>query len=1834
MSVANITTEKIEYFKNRFPKPYSESLYVFACQAAIPLLLSPDLLYNLWNNFKSYFYNGKYETIPYYAVSDLLLSSLCRPVGYKLYKMDEEVRTELRRKQKIDTATEEQIAYFLLQYAERSKTATSKNIYEIHNFAAQYILNAQKLAEEIYNDLVKENKLKDYDKVNLLHVYFQLQTGSETDKGYKIVLQEVESNTQEEGILRIKLPQHLRRLVNRLAFSISEIETEFKVNMTRLSNEEIDFTPLKNVYVLDNTTNELIGLALRGNSIKNISFLKKYESLNKLYLTDNEISDLSPLQNLINISVLDLEKNKISDITVLEHLTNLITLNLLQNKVEDFTVLNKLQRLRSLVSDCVNKIDLKTPYVDKIDFKTPRESVSQNIINGDDRNRSIFITGVEDKFLKIQINVNESGVLDVFILSCLNCKIHIFIDENTKICNFYPVNVENSFLFIVQKQDSKIEKYINPNRFLNSRFMFINNEIELKEHILPYFNDYDEEIQNRIKLLYPEIVIKSQIIQELEDKAGITLTPIDFEKIGYTETKNAYSINENDELIGLNLRSNGLKDISFLENFTTLKKLYLGNNEISDLTPIILLTQLQSLGLNKNKISKITELSGLINLRKLFLKGNNIQNISPLQNLTNLTELVLEENPIVDSFVIKQLINLTDLNLEHTGLSNISFLSGLRNLRKLDLEGNTISDISPLKDLKNLKKLDLRNNQIKELPECICDLGMDFYWDNSAKGIGLEGNPIEIPPIEIVKQGKEKIKYWFKNNKKLIFKDIEVLFQLSELLSSSFTKVDISDFYSNEDNPIRFVSKEGNVIALAINKMELSAIPKLIVDNAHLFENLEILDISNNQITDISPIKELKNLTKLDLRNNQIKELPEWICDLRMDFYWGNSGEGIGLKDNPIENVPIDVIKQGKAAIKAWFEGQKKIKSIPNPYVKLIVVGNTTVGKTSFINFLTNQTFTEGEITTHGINQKLWKPTNTNLDVSIWEFGGQEFYHSTHQLFFSNNCLYLLMFDKQHNCNGWLQTEIDYADKGKVTEELEHFDYFYWLRNIRNLSDKSKILMLQNKVENIKDRVFPSNEIFDENLEYKVEDYQATSVLNAYNYYKENQKLSYEFEELRNLIISKLNEVKRGEIFEYYLKAKELIETAALIKPVVSIAEFIEICKPANANIANLITDSDGNETEYTAWKLMCVYFHETGVLLYYPDSPTLKNKIFIRPTFITDSIYKVLNYKVKQAFGRFTLADAVQSLDNDSVLAKDIIELISAPNFKLIFNYPQGSDKYIAPQYMDDKQPDERFFTHLTKKMEIGFILEFTQFLPKHILTEFIVNFGRFQKDDVIWKYGIVFEKYGTTAFVECLFNERKIIYKSDNLGDHARLKFKVFETIININRNSNNLNISLYPDQKAYNLEVVLSDFRNTQFELFRTGYQKYKETENERYQTIIDGKQIKIEGNGNIILQDVSGQSINININDLSKIKEKLSKENSTLLILLKQINETISKTGIYDIREQIMELFEQNFLKSDEKKLDNLIEKKLHIEEELITTYDSEKKFAFQQQIKELEEQIAVLKQKTIDVSGNNNIVRQDVKDAEININIPFPKDFLKTQKFIKDKGYQPLGNPNQKIQPLFLYEKEKQGIFKNGVLRNTNSNLNDLLINDYIAIKITEEKTPDIFSSHKIEPKSVSNIFTSSNIEIHNLKSVVLNFEKTTVTEVHLIELDSWLRQAKLNEKTPTYIEKLKQQLLYVVTSVLKAQKLIFKIERETEGKPSIKLTQTFHNLKHEVLNEKEEQITYENEDGFIFGVKLVRLKFSPKGILTIDNRQDFNRVLGENIDADFYKTNEGLVDIE
>ncbi len=138
--------------------------------------------------------------------------------------------------------------------------------------------------------------------------------------------------------------------------------------------------------------------------------------------------------------------------------------------------------------------------------------------------------------------------------------------------------------------------------------------------------------------------------------------------------------------------------------------------------------------------------------------------ISSLKKLKNLTSLFLCDYD-KDISPLRELKNLTSILVERTNVCDLSPLQELKNLDSLELTGNEIVDISPLRELKNLTYANLSYNEIKVVPKFLFERNIHF---------NLDENPIEIPPYEIVKQGKKAALQWYKENEHLYFQSISV----------------------------------------------------------------------------------------------------------------------------------------------------------------------------------------------------------------------------------------------------------------------------------------------------------------------------------------------------------------------------------------------------------------------------------------------------------------------------------------------------------------------------------------------------------------------------------------------------------------------------------------------------------------------------------------------------------------------------------------------------------------------------------------------------------------------------------------------------------------------------------------------------------------------------------------------------------------------------------------------------------------------------------------------------------------------------------------------------
>ena len=120
----------------------------------------------------------------------------------------------------------------------------------------------------------------------------------------------------------------------------------------------------------------------------------------------------------------------------------------------------------------------------------------------------------------------------------------------------------------------------------------------------------------------------------------------------------------------------------------------------------------------------------------------------------------------------------------------------------------------------------------------------------------------------------------------------------------------------------------------------------------------------------------LTNLTNLDLRGNQLPIPPETLAN------------------------PNDV-KAIFAAIAGLKSGERLNEA------KMLVVGDGKVGKSSVVDRLIYDTYNPQKETTLGVEisdemkvvQSEVRGEGEPVKLNIWDFGGQEIQHSTHQFF-------------------------------------------------------------------------------------------------------------------------------------------------------------------------------------------------------------------------------------------------------------------------------------------------------------------------------------------------------------------------------------------------------------------------------------------------------------------------------------------------------------------------------------------------------------------------------------------------------------------------------------------------------------------------------------------------------------------------------------------------------------------------------------------------------------------------------------------------------------------
>jgi Leucine-rich repeat (LRR) protein len=113
------------------------------------------------------------------------------------------------------------------------------------------------------------------------------------------------------------------------------------------------------------------------------------------------------------------------------------------------------------------------------------------------------------------------------------------------------------------------------------------------------------------------------------------------------------------------------------------------------------------------------------------------------------------------------------LSLFGNKITDISPLSKLKNIENIDLGDNVIRDVKPLIGLlklgfkivlqMQLAKVD--NKRINVSSQIQVETQRNFKVTIGARTISIDSNPLDSPPVEIVMQGSDAIKYFEDNEK-------------------------------------------------------------------------------------------------------------------------------------------------------------------------------------------------------------------------------------------------------------------------------------------------------------------------------------------------------------------------------------------------------------------------------------------------------------------------------------------------------------------------------------------------------------------------------------------------------------------------------------------------------------------------------------------------------------------------------------------------------------------------------------------------------------------------------------------------------------------------------------------------------------------------------------------------------------------------------------------------------------------------------------------------------------------------------------------------------------
>uniref|UniRef100_A0A3Q3GDI8 Leucine-rich repeat protein SHOC-2 n=1 Tax=Kryptolebias marmoratus TaxID=37003 RepID=A0A3Q3GDI8_KRYMA len=424
-----------------------------------------------------------------------------------------------------------------------------------------------------------------------------------------------------------------------------------------------------------------------------------------------------------------------------------------------------------------------------------------------------------------------------------------------------------------------------------------------------------------------------------------------------------------DEIEALNLGNNSLQELpdGLGSTLNNLRILVLRRNKFSAMPRMVLeLGQLVELDMSHNCLRSLAEGVGqLRGLKKLCLSHNKIQNLpAQIGALQFLEELDISFNELHDfPRFFSSLAKLRTLDADHNKLNRFpAEILALGELEELDLSGNKFEGLpADIIRLRSTKILWLSSLHMSSLPDAFCHL-------HNLESLMLDGNNLTVLPSSFAQLQKLK---------------------MVNLSSNEF-----------ENFPLAVLSITG-LEELYLSRNRLTHIPEDIGQLVKLVN----LWLDNNNITHLpDSIVELEKLEELVLQGNQIAILPDNFGKLSKVNIWK-------VKDNPLIQPPYEVCMKGIPYIAVYQKELAQSQLAVKPRLKLVLMGRKNAGKTwlrqSLVSMKQDNRGTQGN---KGIEVTNWvADADRHLTFLVYDLSGNQNYDLIKPFFLSPGALYVLV---------------------------------------------------------------------------------------------------------------------------------------------------------------------------------------------------------------------------------------------------------------------------------------------------------------------------------------------------------------------------------------------------------------------------------------------------------------------------------------------------------------------------------------------------------------------------------------------------------------------------------------------------------------------------------------------------------------------------------------------------------------------------------------------------------------------------------------------------------